>query len=270
MADQAGTWRSERSRSFGEVATDYDRFRPGPDPAVLDWLLPDDARLVVDLGAGTGALTRLLVDRVPDVVAVEPDERMRAVLAVRVPHARVLAGSGESIPLEDGVADAVLASSSWHWMEPERAVPEVARVLRGGGRLGVLWAGPDWTTGWFERLQPRRIMAELGALGLADGEEAFVARRRMHVRRLDLQQDTAGAFGEPERAEVTWTLTMTADDLVGLLGTYSSIIVAAPQERVAISQFARAYLERELGLAGSSTAEVPYRAVCWRATRLAP
>ena len=102
----------QRANSFGQAAAEYERYRPGPPAEVVDWLLPTRADTVVDLGAGTGALTRLLVDRADRVIAVEPDERMRAVLAGEVRGVTAVEGRGESMPVEDGVADAVLASSS--------------------------------------------------------------------------------------------------------------------------------------------------------------
>ena len=80
--------KAKRSGSFGEVASLYERFRPGPPMAAVEWFLPTRVTRVVDLGAGTGALTRLLLDRSDEVVAVEPDDRMRAVLAEQVPGAR--------------------------------------------------------------------------------------------------------------------------------------------------------------------------------------
>ena len=132
-----------RSGSFGEVAAQYERFRPGPPVAAVDWLLPAHVERVVDLGAGTGALTRLLRGRADDIVAVEPDDRMRSVLVDEVPAARAVAGRGEAIPLPDGTVDAVLASSSWHWMDPVPTLGEVGRVLKPGGVLGALWTGPD-------------------------------------------------------------------------------------------------------------------------------
>jgi ubiquinone/menaquinone biosynthesis C-methylase UbiE len=144
---------TQRALSFGTVSEDYDRFRPGPPAAAVDWLLPPDARSVVDVGAGTGALTTLLAGRVARVTAVEPDERMRAVLARRVPAAAVLAGTAEELPLDDAGQDAVLASSAWHWVDPERAVPEAARVLRPGGTLGVAWTDMDREIAWIDDLQ---------------------------------------------------------------------------------------------------------------------
>jgi len=130
------------------VATDYDRYRPSPPPQALDWLIPPGARAVLDLAAGTGAVTRELIGRAPRVIAVEPDERMRAVLTARCPEAEVLAGRGEDIPLPDASVDAVVVSSAWHWLDPEVAVPEITRVLRVDGILGVMWISRDMRVPW--------------------------------------------------------------------------------------------------------------------------
>jgi len=124
---------------------DYERGRPGWPRAVLDALALASESAVVELGAGTGKLTRLLVDGFDDVVAVEPDEGMRRVLAVACPGARVLHGSAEAIPLPDGAADAVFAAEAFHNFDAAAAVVEIARVLRPGGTLALLWnlpAGP--------------------------------------------------------------------------------------------------------------------------------
>jgi len=123
--------------SFGRVAESYDRVRPGPAPAAVDWLVPAGCGAAVDLGAGTGLFTRALLGRVPEIAAVEPDGRMRAVLAERTEGVRVLDGRGEAIPLPDASVDAVFVSTAWHWFDPALAVPEIARVLRDGGRLGA-------------------------------------------------------------------------------------------------------------------------------------
>src|SRR5271167_4296262 len=121
--------KAQRAGSFGGAAAHYERYRPGPPVQAVDWVLPEPVRTAVDLGAGTGALTRLLIGRADEVVAVEPDDRMRAVLAESVPEARALAGRGEAIPLPDGSVDAVMASSSWHWMDTVPTLHEVGRVL---------------------------------------------------------------------------------------------------------------------------------------------
>ena len=122
----------------------------------MDWLLPPRCEVAVDLAAGTGLLSRALARRVPEVIAVEPDGRMAAVLRARSPGVRVLRGTGEAIPVDDAQADGVFVSSAWHWLDPERAVPEIARVLRDGGRLGVLWTTRDREVPWVRGLDPRR------------------------------------------------------------------------------------------------------------------
>jgi len=143
--------REARRLSFGSVAADYDRYRPSPPPQALDWLIPPGATAILDLAAGTGAVTREIMARNPRparVVAVEPDARMRAVLAARCPGAEVLDGQGEAIPLPDASVDAVLISAAWHWLDPGRAVPEITRVLRVGGTLGVIWTYRDDRVPW--------------------------------------------------------------------------------------------------------------------------
>src|SRR5205823_13134480 len=101
--------KAKRAGSFGGVASHYERYRPGPPVAAVDWILPSPVGRVVDLGAGTGALTRLLIDRAQEVVAVEPDDRMRSILTEEIPGIRAVMGRGESMPIPDSCADAVLA-----------------------------------------------------------------------------------------------------------------------------------------------------------------
>jgi SAM-dependent methyltransferase len=164
--------------SFGAVARDYDRLRPSPPPEAVDWLLPARRDVVVDLAAGTGLLTRALSGKVGHVIAVEPDERMRSVLQARSAGVEVLAGRGEAIPLPDATADAVFVSSAWHWMDPELAVPEISRVLRDGGRFGVIWTGREprieWlhVDEWFAEAVADRRAAMQQAAGARPGAEA--------------------------------------------------------------------------------------------------
>ena len=130
------------ARAFGLTAETYERARPTYPAEALDWvaeaaaLHPGD--VVVDVGAGTGKLTRLLVERGYDVVAVEPIDGMRAVLAERVPQARVVAGTAEAIPVPAASARAVTAAQAYHWFDAERAEPEIARVLEPDGALVII------------------------------------------------------------------------------------------------------------------------------------
>lgn len=128
--------------AFSLTAEAYERARPTYPAAALDWIaeaVPLEAGdAVVDLAAGTGKLTRLLVDRGYKVIAVEPVDEMRAVLKARVPHARVVQGTAEAIPLPDASARAVTVAQAFHWFDPERAPLEIARVLKADGALVIM------------------------------------------------------------------------------------------------------------------------------------
>jgi SAM-dependent methyltransferase len=129
--------------AFDPVAEDYDRGRAGWPEALLDGV---DAGSVLDLAAGTGKLTRLLVARYAHVTAVEPLAGMRGILERQVPRAEVLAGSAERIPLDDASVDAVFVAEAFHWFDSDAAAREIARVLRSGGTLVVCFN--EWRNGW--------------------------------------------------------------------------------------------------------------------------
>jgi SAM-dependent methyltransferase len=128
-----------RELSFDEVADEYERTRPGYPPALLDKLPLDTDAAVLDLGAGTGKLTRVLAERYRDVTAVEPLANMRAMLERVVPGVTALAGSAERIPLDDGSVDGVFAAQAFHWFDKPVALREIARVLRPGGVVAIIW-----------------------------------------------------------------------------------------------------------------------------------
>ncbi len=269
-AGTAGADRAQRSRSFGAVASSYQRFRPGPPGEVIEWMLPSGASTVVDLGAGTGAMTKDLVGRVAHVIAVEPDDRMRTVLAGNLPGVRTVKGVGESIPLDDGCADAVLASSSWHWMDADRALREAARVLVPAGTLAAVWTGPD-PDGPFV-VQAQALLSEMSPGGeSSDGDArpdlgATVVDSENRVEPVLLIPDD-GPFAQPEHRVLTWDVALTADELIGLLGTFSWIITMTDDRRAHVMEAARRVLGDGLGVAGDVTVDVQYRCEAWR-TRL--
>jgi SAM-dependent methyltransferase len=131
------------ARAFDDAAELYDRVRPGYPPAAIDWLTRvlglGPGRTVVDLAAGTGKLTVRLVATGAGVVAVEPSEGMIAVLRKAAPEAEAVAGTAERIPLPDAAADTVLVAQAFHWFDHDVALPEIHRVLRPGGGLGLVW-----------------------------------------------------------------------------------------------------------------------------------
>jgi SAM-dependent methyltransferase len=130
---------SEQARSFDRAAEEYERGRPGWPAEVLDPLPVAGDATVLDLGAGTGKLTRVLARRYARVIALEPLDELRAILAERVPQAEPLPGVAEAIPLGDGEVDAVFAAQSFHWFANDVALAEIARVLRPGGVFARLW-----------------------------------------------------------------------------------------------------------------------------------
>ncbi len=129
--------------AFGSVAGVYERSRPGYPQAAVDRIVAEfglgAASTVVDVGAGTGKLTRQLTPTGARVVAVEPSPGMLVVLAATVAGAHPVGAAAERLPLRDGAADAVVAAQAFHWFDAPVAAAEVARVLRPAGGLALIW-----------------------------------------------------------------------------------------------------------------------------------
>jgi SAM-dependent methyltransferase len=202
--------------AFGNVAETYDRVRPPYSQRLLDLAqqeleLESSAR-VLDLAAGTGRLTRELSRRFAEVVAVEPDERMRAL------HGTALAGSAEAIPLEDASVDAVFVGEAFHWFDPTAAIPEVARVLRPRGGLATI------NTHWWETEPPLPDEAI---------EQLRKPYDRSFAQRRPPWHDAFGAAPfEPlrlERAEEE--ITVEPDELLTLYSTTSALAALDTEER---------------------------------------
>jgi SAM-dependent methyltransferase len=238
------------------VADDYDRVRPGPPDEALDWLVPQNCETAVDIAAGTGLFTRALQRRVTHVIAVEPDDRMRAVLAARSPGVRAVAGRGEAIPVPDASADGVFVSSAWHWLDPGRAVPEITRVLRDGGRLGVIWTSRDRRVDWVAELDMLR-----GPHAVRSAEDARSQLRHRH----EVTLPGTAPFENIASASFVFVRTMAVDDAVDWLGTYSGLITAPARDRAAGLARAREALLRRAGTEG--VVEIPMQSTCWRADR---
>jgi SAM-dependent methyltransferase len=138
---------ARRALSFGKLAEEYARWRPGYPPEAVDWLARN-ATHVAEVGAGTGKLTAALVARRLTVEAVEPDPDMLAVLRRVCPEVTTHLAGADALPLPDASVDAVLVADAWHWFPRERAVAEVRRVLRPGGWLGLVWNVPRPVEDW--------------------------------------------------------------------------------------------------------------------------
>ena len=234
-----------RARSFGRGAAAYRLARPGYPPDAISWLVPDGAARVLDLAAGTGKLTEELVDLGVDVVAVEPDDAMRAELSATLPAVTALSGTAEAISLVDVSVDCVTVAQAWHWFRTERAVAEIARVLRPGGRLGVVWNVRDESVGWVEALT--RILHE--------GDDSPPEYGEPDLGRL---------FGPVEHATFAWTHRIPAAQLRTLAASRSHTIGLAPGERERLLDAVDALVHTHPDLAGRREIDVPYRTECWR------
>ncbi len=178
-------------------------------------------------------------------------------LAARSAGVEALPGRGEAIPLPDASADAVLVSSAWHWMNPDLAVPEIARVLRDDGRLGVIWTGRDPT--WLPA-------EEWFATGDEDTTRHALAEQAVRERE-DRQVALPGLalFGNIETTTFRFTRTMTVTDLIDWHTTYSRVITASDEVKAAGRARATAALAEKFP--GATEIQVPMRSRCWRADR---
>jgi SAM-dependent methyltransferase len=244
MADRA-----TRALSFGANAAEYERARPEYPLEAARWLVGDGAETVVEIGAGTGKLTRALAQLGLHVAAVDPDERMLDVLrGLGLRGVETAIGTAEGLPADDGSADAVVAGSAFHWFDLERALPEFARVLRPGGVgvLGFAWNRRD------DREPPMELLSEL-----IRGDDAS-ARPRWHDRDWAGLVAASGVFERPERAEFRHVLSLSAAELPDLLRSYSRIGTLPPEEQDVVIARARAALPGE-------RLELPFVVECYRA-----
>ncbi len=138
--------------SFATVADAYDRARPSYPPEAAAWLVGTQPATVVELGAGTGKLTELLVAAGHDVIATDPLPEMLARLRERVPGARTAVASAERIPVASRSVDVVVCAQSFHWFNHPVALDEIARVLRPGGVLALVWNTRDEGIPWVRKL----------------------------------------------------------------------------------------------------------------------
>lgn len=245
----------EKSTSFGLAASAYESGRPEYPAEAVAWLLAPvresgRALRVADVGAGTGKLTRAVVELGADVVAIDPDAAMLASLHENVPGVPTFVGTAEELPLPDAGLDAVVMGQAWHWVDPDAGSREIGRVLRAGGTLGLVWNIRDESEDWVRRLTL--------AMGASHAERLLAAG--------------GPRVGPPliglEHRSWSWSRPITLDQLRDLVFSRSDVITASPAERARIDAEVDGVVASVPGLSDGGAVELPYVTHAFRARRL--
>lgn len=244
--------RTDRAASFSRGADLYARVRPTYPADAISWMLPERAHRVLDLAAGTGLLTRRLVERGLDVVAVDRSPEMLGQLGAVLPDVETHVGSAEAVPLPDGSVDAVLVAQAWHWFDAARAAAEIARVLRPGGHIGIVWNDRDESVDWTARF----------------GE----ILHRGDLLEPDTQHSVAtpvvgDAFGPVEKASFPWAHRIRTADLRPLAASRSYLLTLSDAEREPLLAAVEELVATHADLAGRAEIDMPYVTVAYRALR---
>lgn len=235
-----------RATSFGSVAAAYERGRPDYQAEAVRWLLGAEPRVVLDLGAGTGKLTRAVLREGHEVIAVDPDARMLAELSAGSPTVPTRVGSAEATGLASGSVDAVVLGQAWHWVDPEPAAREIARILRPGGVLGLVWNIRDARSPFVADLS--RLMHTSAAEALIEGSGPTVP----------------APFGPCEHATFDFTRTLSPGEIVDMVASRSYVVTAPEQERRAVIASVRELVATHPEGRGRDRIDVPYRTQCFR------
>ena len=231
------------ARSFGPVADAYHRGLPSFPVEAAQWLVGPNPATVLELGAGTGKLTEVLVGLGHDVHATDPDEQMLAVLRDRLPDVRTSPASAEEIPAADASYDVVVSAQAFHWFDLDRALPEIARVLKPGGRLAVVWNHRDERIPWV-----RRLGTIIGTHEQLRSQEPLV---------------TSPLFGFVEDASFSFWQLVDRASIQDLVLSRSNVAVLDEEGRAAkLAEVLSFYDEYGRGMDGM---QLPYTTRCFRA-----
>ncbi|MGY1724577.1 class I SAM-dependent methyltransferase [Blastococcus sp. SYSU DS0533] len=240
-----------RARSFGGVAGSYAALRPTYPADAVEFLLGRGRELdVLDLGAGTGLLTEVVLGLGHRVRAVDPSPEMLAELAVRLPAVATAVGTAEQVPAEDASADAVVAGQAAHWFDPAPAARELRRVLRPGGLVGLVWNTRDDRVPW------------VAALGELISDEA----RGHEADRAVVDRFAAELGADVEVVESAVVQRVGPEDVVAGIATRSYVAVMDDMRREEFLAGVRELLAGHPGTRGRAELELPYRTHAYRLT----
>lgn len=234
---------TQRATSFGAAVDAYEVGRPDYEPAPVTWLLDGVAGRVVDLGAGSGKLTRVVRALGFDVVAVDPDSQMLS----RNTGGETVVGTADAIPLPNASAAAVTVGQAWHWFDPAAVGPELTRLLIPGGRLGLIWNTRDSRHPFVRALAA--VMGASPAELMVDGDS---------VRQVP-------GFGPFERRRWERVRMMTPESLVAMVTSRSHYLVAAPDVQAEIVAGVRRLLATHPHTAGAEQFAYPLHTTAYRA-----
>jgi SAM-dependent methyltransferase len=238
----------EPDRVFGEVADEYDRRRPDYPAEVVDAVLaaaPEPWR-VLESGAGTGKATALFAARGIPIVAVEPDALMAALLVARGADAgadvTVTIARLEDYEPEPGGFSIGLAAQSWHWVDPDRGPAVMARALRPGGVLALVWNTPG-----DDRSDIRLAIEAAYARHAPELVESSVVNRPRAVADMLRQAFAGGDWNGPDRVVVPWVRRYTSQEYVELIDTHSDHRTLDDDVRTALLEGVRTAIDEHGG-----------------------
>lgn len=228
------------AKSFESIGADYDRYRPGFPAEAIDLVAPERVGTVLDLGAGTGKFTELLVGRADRVIAIEPSEPMLAVLRAKLPSVDSLAGTAEQIPVEDSSVDVVTVAQAFHWFDRQRACAEISRILVPGGALGLIWNHSDPASAW------DRAAHRIAHPAVAEDDDTTSSAA-----------EELPGFRFVSREEVRWSERIARVDYLGRWSTVSTFLVADEDTRTEKFAAIEAVLDSDPETRGRAEFDLP-------------
>jgi SAM-dependent methyltransferase len=235
---------------------DYEAARPSYPPDAIAWLVEHlriaPGRLVADVAAGTGKLTRLLAPIGADLFAVEPVPGMRETFRRILPSVPLVAGTAEMMPVAATTFDAITVAQAWHWFDHERASAEMARVLRPGGRLGLVWNARDRSEPWVDEVW-----------SIMDRVEKRAPWRDHENWRDSATKPMPGFGGELHATQFRHLQSITPEGVVQRVASVSHVAVLPEPERERVLDEVRHLLATHPAVRGLETVEIPYRVDCF-------